>query len=113
MDNVSRGPTFADFVTIVPVCIEGSMQDITVTPCTTLRIRGSWVISAYLCLQPYLPPVYRTSPTGIQVWFILISMLHYTEELVNFKKKFVKSSPLKGLGHMIEFKYLDKNEQFW
>ncbi len=76
MGNLSRGPTFGDFVTIR---IEASMQDITVArlrstrvqtplppsfkcnvlreslsvdsqniPCGTLKRRGSWVISIYL-----------------------------------------------------------------
>jgi hypothetical protein len=78
MENIGRGPTFGDFVTILT---EGSMQDNTVArlqstvqeyrlpsspsikfnvlreslsedsqniPCATLKSRGSWVISVYL-----------------------------------------------------------------
>jgi hypothetical protein len=63
MENISRGPTFGDFVTIHT---EVSMQDITVArlqstvlreslsvdsqniPCATLKGRGSWVISVNL-----------------------------------------------------------------
>ncbi len=73
-ENISRGPTFGDFVTSLR---EGSMQDITVTglqstgvrtplsiklnvlreslskdsqniPCAALKKRGSWVISVYI-----------------------------------------------------------------
>jgi hypothetical protein len=82
MGNISRGPTFGDFVTIRT---EGSLQDVTVArlqstgvqtpfspsnkctvlreslsediqniPCATLNRRGSWLISIYLCNLPFL-----------------------------------------------------------
>ncbi len=81
MENISRGSTFGDFVTIRT---EWSMQHVTVArlqsatvqtllspsfkcnvlleslsvdsqniPCATLKRRGSWVISIYLCLYRY------------------------------------------------------------
>jgi hypothetical protein len=78
MENLSRGPTFGDFVTIRT---EASMQDVTVArllskrvqtpltpsfkctaqeslsedneniPCATLTRMCSWVISVYFCLN--------------------------------------------------------------
>ncbi len=78
-ENISRGPTFGDFVTILT---KGSMQDNTVArlrstraqalpppsikcnvlreslsedgqniPCATLKRRGSWVIFIHLCCE--------------------------------------------------------------
>jgi hypothetical protein len=79
VENISRGPIFGDYVTIRT---EASMQDVSVArhyrvrykstesplkcnvlreslsvdsqniPCATLKRRGSWVISVYLCGIP-------------------------------------------------------------
>jgi hypothetical protein len=83
MENISRGPTFGDFVTILT---EVSMQDNTVArlqeyrlpsppsmkcsvlreslsvdsqniPCGTLKRRGSWVISTYISISLCRPIV--------------------------------------------------------
>jgi hypothetical protein len=63
MENISRGPTFGDFVIIRT---KSSRQDVTVArlqslsvdsqniPCATLKRRGSWIISIYMYLCTYL-----------------------------------------------------------
>jgi hypothetical protein len=115
MENISRGPTFGDFVTILA---KGSMQNNTVARlqstrvqtslsspsikcnvlresfsedsqnilCATPKRRGSWVISVYLCLSVADPDPNPGSVGSVCFWVSWIRIRSLLSSCKNSKK---------------------------